>query len=112
VIRFSNFLIIKKLFRFRSEGLFIFDEKDISKRFYSYYDKKYRFITEPRINFNDSEKIPDLAIYDSLTFTPENDEITITKIPLAAIEILSPKQHLTDLIRKAYLYFESGIKSY
>lgn len=29
------------------------------------YDKEYRFITEPRINFNGSEKVPDLAIYDS-----------------------------------------------
>lgn len=78
----------------------------------SKYNDRFKIIPEARIDFNGEDKVPDLAIYDTLDFTPGNDEVTIKKIPLAAIEILSPKQHLIDLITKSYLYFEAGIQSY
>jgi Uma2 family endonuclease len=78
----------------------------------SKYSNRFKIIPEARINFKGDEKVPDLAIFESLEFTPENDEITINKMPLATIEILSPKQHLSDLIIKAHLYFEAGIQSY
>ena len=36
----------------------------------------------------------------------------MTETPLCVIEILSPKQDLTELIQKSSEYFKKGVKSY
>jgi Uma2 family endonuclease len=76
------------------------------------YESLYRFVTEVSILMHEKERIPDLAIYEQLEFTPGNDEVRLETPPLTAIEILSPTQNLADLIAKSYRYFEAGVKSY
>lgn len=76
------------------------------------YDPHYRFMPEISILMDEKERIPDLAIYEHLEFTPGNDEVRLATPPLGAIEILSPTQNLADLIAKSYRYFEAGVKSY
>lgn len=76
------------------------------------YEQRYRFMPEVSIVINEKERIPDIAIYHPMDFIPGSDEIKLNEVPFAAIEILSPKQILADLIAKSYDYFEAGVKSY
>ncbi len=76
------------------------------------YEEHYRILTEVSIMIDEKERIPDVSVYPLMDFTPGNDEIRLTTMPLVAIEILSPTQQLTDLIVKSYRYFEAGVKSY
>jgi Uma2 family endonuclease len=73
---------------------------------------QYQVLSELSLQLGTSEKVPDLAIFKNIQFTPGNDEIRVEQTPLAVIEILSPKQNLGDLLAKAHTYFENGIGSY
>ncbi|MCP4663508.1 MAG: Uma2 family endonuclease, partial [bacterium] len=55
--------------------------------------------------------VPDISIYPKLTIDWRHDEIKKTDPPLLVIEILSPKQSLDDVVRKADAYFEGGVQS-
>ncbi|MFK7949661.1 MAG: Uma2 family endonuclease [Saprospiraceae bacterium] len=74
--------------------------------------EQFQILPEISLQLSSSEKVPDLAIFDNIEFTPGNDEIRVKQTPLAVIEILSPKQNLGDLLAKAHIYFENDIKSY
>ncbi len=71
-----------------------------------------RLLTEINIALPGGERIPDLAIYNALDFTPGQDEVRVQEVPKTIIEILSPKQNLSELISKASEYFAAGIQSY
>ena len=72
----------------------------------------FRILTEITLNFPSGARIPDLAIYGSLEFTPGQDEIRMKEMPKGVIEILSPTQSLNDLTSKASEYFTAGVLSY
>jgi Uma2 family endonuclease len=55
--------------------------------------------------------VPDIAIYPKFEVDWQNDVIRREDTPLASIEILSPKQNLSDLNEKARRYFEMGVTS-
>lgn len=74
--------------------------------------KQYQVLSEISLQLGEGTKVPDLAIFEDIKFTPGQDEIRVTQMPLCAIEILSPKQNLGDLLAKAHSYFENGIPSY
>jgi Uma2 family endonuclease len=74
--------------------------------------KKFQVLPEISLQLESSEKVPDLAIFENVEFTYNQDEIRVTQMPLCAIEILSPKQNLGDLLAKAHVYFENGVGSY
>lgn len=77
------------------------------------YDKLYRVISEVKVAGKITDVVPDLAIYPkSVEFTPMEDEIKMNTAPLAAIEILSPTQSLSELVTKSKQYFQLGTKSY
>lgn len=76
------------------------------------YGEQYSPITEPSLDIQGKERIPDVALFQQLEYTPGADEVRISEIPLLAVEILSPKQHLSELLLKAIPYFEQGIRSY
>jgi Uma2 family endonuclease len=76
------------------------------------YEPQYRFLPEVSIVVGGQERIPDIAVYPPLDFSPGRDEVRLEEVPLSIVEILSPQQHLTDLIAKSYQYFEAGIRSY
>ena len=77
----------------------------------NYYDE-YDIVPELSILINGKEKVPDLAMFKDLGYTPGHDDIKVSEIPEGVIEILSPKQSLADLIAKSYEYFKAGVKSY
>ena len=55
---------------------------------------------------------PDVAIYAKIGNDWFNDIIYYTQPPLIAIEVLSPKQGLSDLTDKAFkVYFPVGVKA-
>jgi Uma2 family endonuclease len=55
---------------------------------------------------------PDISICKSMTFDWQNDEIRLSVPPITTIEILSPKQALTDITDKIFKnYFPAGVKS-
>ena len=76
------------------------------------YQGKYRALSEVSIVVSTKEKVPDLAIYSSMEFTPGEDETRLETAPLGVIEILPPSQSLTELITKSAAYFEGGVLSY
>lgn len=76
------------------------------------YSDTYEGISELSLLVEGKERVPDILIYKNFEFRPGNDEVKVSEMPLAVVEILSPTQHLADLIAKSYLYFEAGVKSY
>jgi len=71
-----------------------------------------RILPELTIDFSTRDRVPDLAFYRSVTFTPGDDETVMTEIPLGLIEILSPSQSPSDLMLKRSEYFSAGVQSY
>lgn len=74
--------------------------------------EQFQILSEISLQLGETEKVPDLAIFKDIQFTPGNDEIRVEQTPLAVVEILSPKQNLGDLLAKAHTYFENGVGSY
>ncbi len=60
------------------------------------YADTYEIVPELSVIINDREKVPDLAIFRDIEYTPGRDEVKVLDIPLGVIEILSPKQSLAD----------------
>jgi Uma2 family endonuclease len=75
------------------------------------YRKKYRLISEISLELDDWKSVPDLAIFEKMEIDFIHDEIKMTNIPLAIIEILPPTQGIQELNDKAERYFFYGVKS-
>ena len=59
------------------------------------------------------ELVPDICLYskeDNINFS-DFDELKVKQIPLLAIEVLSPRQGISDIIAKFHAYFALGVKS-
>lgn len=76
------------------------------------YASRFRVLPEINLDLPERERVPDLAIYRSVEFTPGADEVRMTEVPLSVIEILSPQQSITDLMVKRSEYFAAGVQSY
>jgi len=76
------------------------------------YEDQFRVVPEVSVIVNEKERVPDIALFEKLEFSPGNDEVKLSEMPFLIIEILSPKQNLTDLIVKSHIYFEAGVQSY
>ncbi len=76
------------------------------------YDETYDFLPEQDLELSTGNVVPDLCIYPNLNYDWERDEIRMTQTPITAIEILSPKQAISDLLEKARdKYFPAGVSS-
>ncbi|MEM6631283.1 MAG: Uma2 family endonuclease [Bacteroidota bacterium] len=75
-------------------------------------DADFNILTEIALSFPTGDRIPDLAIFESIDFTPGHDEIRMKVMPKGIIEILSSTQSLNDLTSKAAEYFSAGVISY
>ncbi len=76
------------------------------------YESEYDTLPELELELSTGKCKPDIAIYPKLPIDWLNDVIFYTQAPLIAIEILSPKQALTELTDKAYKqYFPAGVQS-
>lgn len=54
---------------------------------------------------------PDVCVYPKRKFNPINDILKMEEMPLLAIEIVSPKQGLYEILEKFKLYFALGVQS-
>jgi Uma2 family endonuclease len=54
---------------------------------------------------------PDLSIYPKRGLSRPQDILRMREMPLLAIEIVSPKQGVYDLIEKFKIYFDLGVQS-
>jgi Uma2 family endonuclease len=62
------------------------------------------------------ELIPDVCVYieppsDQYDDELDDDEVRVKKMPDLAIEVLSPRQAISDLLSKIKAYFSLGVKS-
>ncbi|MGB0864323.1 MAG: Uma2 family endonuclease [Saprospiraceae bacterium] len=76
------------------------------------YNLAYHIIPELSLDINGKEKIPDLSFYKQFDSVTHGDEIRVKNLPLGVVEILSPTQALSELVRKADDYLSAGIRSY
>lgn len=76
------------------------------------YESKFRVLPEINLDLRTHVRVPDLAIYPPMEFTPNDNELRMTEMPLGVIEILSAKQDLAELMIKCAEYFAAGVKSY
>jgi Uma2 family endonuclease len=76
------------------------------------YDDIYDILPELEMKLNGKPVKPDVSVYPNLTEDWDTDIISITEPPIVAIEVLSPKQAMTDITDKINnIYFPAGVKS-
>jgi Uma2 family endonuclease len=76
------------------------------------YEETYDILPELELELSTGKCKPDVAIFPNLPIDWVNDVIFYNQPPVIAVEILSPKQALTELTDKAYKqYFPAGVQS-
>ncbi|MFN8346333.1 MAG: Uma2 family endonuclease [Spirosomataceae bacterium] len=76
------------------------------------YDDLYDILPELEMKLNGKPVKPDVSVYPNLPEDWDTDVIFITEPPLVAIEVLSPKQAMTDITDKINtIYFPAGVQS-
>jgi Uma2 family endonuclease len=87
-------------------------QSNINYALKSKYKSKFDVYTELSLSINGKEYIVDVCVFPAqeIDWTAD-DQIYVDTPPLIAIEILSPKQFLTDLTSKSKIYFSWGVKS-
>ena len=75
------------------------------------YRKQYLFASEINIGIAGRVMVPDIGIFPLMDVNMAQDQIVMEQLPLTTIEILSETQALNDLIDKANVYFQAGVKS-
>ena len=99
---------------FQTEDIMSLNHSRIINRFciaLDKYDSTFDTFPELELELSTGKCKPDVSIYPNLPVDWFNDTIFFTDSPLVAIEILSPKQALSDLTDKAFKqYFPAGVK--
>lgn len=76
------------------------------------YDDLYDILPELEMKLNGKPVKPDVSVYPNLPEDWDTDVIFITEPPIIAVEVLSPKQAMTDITDKINnIYFPAGVKS-
>jgi Uma2 family endonuclease len=76
------------------------------------YDDVYDILPELEMKLNGKPVKPDVSVYPNLPEDWDTDVIFITEPPIIAIEVLSPKQAMTDITDKINnIYFPAGVQS-
>jgi Uma2 family endonuclease len=76
------------------------------------YDAQYDTFPELELELSTGKCKPDVCIYPNIPIDWYNDTIFYSDAPIVAVEILSPKQALSELTDKAFKqYFPAGVKS-
>ena len=99
---------------FQSEDIMSLNHSRIINRFcvaLDKYDSQFDTFPELELELTTGKCKPDICIYPNLPIDWYNDTIFFTDSPLVAVEILSPKQALSELTDKAFKqYFPAGVK--
>lgn len=77
----------------------------------SHYEDRLTILPELSLELGGKPMVPDISVYPKLDIDWYNDEVQLTDPPQLVIEILSPRQPLDDLVRKAQAYLAAGVKS-
>ncbi|MBF0239110.1 MAG: Uma2 family endonuclease [SAR324 cluster bacterium] len=72
---------------------------------------QYRIYSELSVMIDGNEYKPDVCVYPYRDIDWTHDLVKTEEIPLLAIEILSPKQMIQDVVDKVDVYLEAGVKS-
>jgi Uma2 family endonuclease len=76
------------------------------------YDDVYDILPELEMKLNGKPVKPDVSVYPNLPEDWDTDVIFITDPPIIAVEVLSPKQAMTDITDKINnIYFPAGVQS-
>jgi Uma2 family endonuclease len=76
------------------------------------YDDLYDILPELEMKLNGKPVKPDVSVYPNLPEDWDTDVIFITEPPIVAVEVLSPKQAMSDITDKINnIYFPGGVKS-
>ncbi len=75
------------------------------------YEGTYYVMPELNVSILGERLIPDLAVFAGSDSFLAHDKTTMTELPLIAVEILSPSQHVSELVEKARQYLQAGVKS-
>ncbi len=77
----------------------------------SRFADKYSILSELSLELGPHPSIPDISVYPKMAVDWIHDEIRLSEPPLLVVEILSPKQYMSDLVDKIESYFAAGIQS-
>ena len=79
--------------------------------FFSHYAKKFDVFPELTLRLPNSfrDYVPDLAVYEAGKLSMTEEEVQVTEIPLAVVEIAS--QGLEEMVAKINQYFALGVRS-
>jgi Uma2 family endonuclease len=76
------------------------------------YDDEYDIFPELEMKLNGKPVKPDVCVFPNLPEDWYNDIIFITQPPIIAIEVVSPKQAVTEITEKMnMIYFPAGVQS-
>lgn len=75
------------------------------------YEEQYDILSQVSLQLKE-KYTPDISIFPLMEYDWSEDEIRLSTPPITTIEIISPKQALTDVTDKIYKdYFPSGVQS-
>lgn len=75
------------------------------------YEDRYDIMPELELELSTGKCKPDVAVYKNLPTDWFNDVMFYNQAPIVAVEVLSPKQAVTDLTDKALKqYFPAGVQ--
>jgi Uma2 family endonuclease len=77
----------------------------------SHYAEQYTIMSEVALDLAPRPLTPDVCVYPKLSLDWVHDEVKMSEPPLLVIEILSPKQYMSDLVEKMEIYFAAGVQS-
>lgn len=76
------------------------------------YDEEYDIFPELELKLNEKPVKPDICVYPNLPEDWNTDIIFFTEAPILVVEVLSPKQALSDITNKVNdIYFPAGVQS-
>lgn len=106
---------VLELEEFQTEDIMSLNHSRTIQRISTYlerYDDEYDILPELEMKLNGKPVKPDVSVYPNLSEDWDTDVIFMTDPPIIAIEVLSPKQPMTDITDKINnIYFPAGVKS-
>ncbi len=106
---------VLELEEFQTEDIMSVNHSRTIQRISTYlerYDDLYDILPELEMKLNGKPVKPDVSVYPNLPEDWDTDVIFITEPPIIAVEVLSPKQAMTDITDKINnIYFPAGVQS-
>ena len=106
---------VLELEEFQTEDIMSLNHSRTIQRICTYlerYDDDFDILPELEMKLNGKPCKPDVSVYPNLSEDWDTDVIFMTDPPIIAIEVLSPKQPMSDITDKINnIYLPGGVKS-